>query len=249
MNEFVKPWETCPGCHQEYKNELATDIATKFVLFVRRQYPDDTRRQVEALYLKMYALYSMFERLQPIRKRETGVTANVVLSLIDRMKNDAPLPRRYSQMEAYTYNVHGEIALDEGTEESARRAVLHFETSLQVYEAIGDDESIATAKINIAIAKSKYEDGSNNEELLRASQELYKMGVAKFGEGNEYTIDVGRKLAIELHSANRGDDARELLMKLLATSNQVLGPHHNTTKDVESALDHANALNQCCAYK
>jgi E3 ubiquitin-protein ligase DOA10 len=44
MQEFITPWETCPSCHQYYQNELAIDIANKFVSFVRRQYPDDTRR-------------------------------------------------------------------------------------------------------------------------------------------------------------------------------------------------------------
>jgi hypothetical protein len=155
MNEFVQPWETCIGCHQYYQNELAVDIASEFVLFVRRQYPDDTRRQVEALYLKLYALGSMLERLQPVQKREARVTANVLLSLIDRMKGDvSSLPMRYSQMESFTYNTHGRIALNEGTDESVRRAVTHFEKELEVFEAIGDVEGIAVAKQNIADAKS-----------------------------------------------------------------------------------------------
>ena len=82
MNEFTDPWETCPSCHQDYQNELAVDIASKFVSFVRRQYPDDTRMQVESLGMKLRALDSMFERLQPVRERELGVTANVMLYLI-----------------------------------------------------------------------------------------------------------------------------------------------------------------------
>ena len=89
MQEFVTPWETCPGCHQEYQNELAIDIANKFVSFVRRHYPNDTKRQVEALHLKLSAFTSMLDRLQPVQKREAGVTANVLLSMIDRMKGAA----------------------------------------------------------------------------------------------------------------------------------------------------------------
>ena len=46
MIEFVNPWVACPHCHQEYQNELRIDIATKFISFVRRQYPDDTQKQV-----------------------------------------------------------------------------------------------------------------------------------------------------------------------------------------------------------
>ena len=75
---------------------------------------------------------------------------------------------------------------------------------------------------------------------MRASEDLYKLCVAKFGEGNEYTIHAGRNYAINLRKANRGDEARELLTELLSTSKQVLGPHHSTTKDVESTLKSVN---------
>jgi hypothetical protein len=176
----------------------------------------------------------MLFRLKPVQTKEARVTANVLLSLIDRMKGDAsPLPDRYSQMEADAYNTHGRLALNEGTEESARRAVAHFETSLKLNKAIGAVEGVAIARSNIAYAKSKY-DG--HEELLQAAQDLYKMRVAKFGEEKEPTIRAGKNYAIDLHNANRGDEARDLLTKLHATSKQVLGLHHNITKDIESEL-------------
>jgi hypothetical protein len=89
---------------------------------------------------------------------------------------------------------------------------------------------------NIAVAKSKYEDG-NNDDVLKASQELYELRIAEHGDENEYTIDSGVIYANHLQKANRGDEARDLLTKLLATSKQVLGPHHNTTKKVEAALN------------
>jgi hypothetical protein len=237
MIEFVDPWVECPSCHQEYQNEFVVDIATEFLLFVRRHYPDDTQKQVESLYLKLYALTKMLNRLQPVQKREAGVTANVLLSLIDRMKGDvSPLPRRYSEMESFAYNAHGRIALSEGTEESARRAVAHFENQLEVNESIGDVEGIAIAKANIAYAKSKYEVGNNNEEVLKASQELYEMRIAEYGEESEYTIDAGIIYALRLQTANCREEAGELLMKLLATSKQVFGSDHNITKSVESML-------------
>jgi hypothetical protein len=192
--------------------------------------------QVESLSLKRAALMKMFERLQPVQKREAGDTANVLLSLTDQMKNDAsPLPERYLSFQAFAHNTLGRIALFEGTEEGARSAVVHFENQLKVNESIGFIDGIATAKSNIAYAKSKYEDG-NNEEVLKASQELYKMRVAKYGEGSELAIDSGVIYAAHLQNANRGEEARELLTKLLATSKQVFGSDHNTTKDIESEL-------------
>jgi hypothetical protein len=230
MNDFMKPWGVCPSCHQCYQNELAIDIATKFVSFVRRKYPEDTPKQVEALYLKLHALQSMFERLQPLQKKELGVTANVLLSLIDRMKG----PMRYSQLEAYTYITHGRIAIDEGTEESARRAVVHFEKSLQVFEAISFARGVATAKIHIAIAKTKFESG--NEEVLKASHELYILRIAEYGAEHYNTIDAGIIYAQRLQEANRREEARVLLIKLLATSKQVFGSDHKITKSVESML-------------
>jgi hypothetical protein len=151
------------------------------------------------------------------------------------MKNDALLPRRYSQMEADTHNAHGQIALDEGTEESARRAVAHFQTSLEVNEEVGYVEGISIAKANIAIAKSKYEGGMNSE-TLKASEELYEVRVAEYGENDEQTIISGKIYALNLQKASRCDESRKLLFKLLATSKQALGSHHNTTKEVASAL-------------
>jgi hypothetical protein len=236
MIEFRKPWRDCPSCHQEYQNEFAVDIATKFVSFVRRQYPDKTQRQVESLHLKLCALSLMLDRLQPVQKREAGVTANVLLSLIDRMKGDAsPLPRRYSRFQADAYNVHGRIAIAEGTEDSARRTVIFFENQLKVCKAIGDADGIAAAKGNIALAMSMYEDGRNNE-MLTASQELYKLRIAEDGDDHYYTIDAGKIYALRLQKANRQEEARELLTKLLATSKQVFGSDHNITKSVESML-------------
>jgi hypothetical protein len=238
---FIKPWRYCPSCHQEYQNELRIDIASKFALFVRRQYSDDTRRQVEALGLKLRALNLMLDRLTAEQKREAGVMANVIISLIDRMKTEvSSLPMRYSQMETYAYNAHGRIALDEGSEESARRAVVHFKKALEVSKAIGDAGRIASVKTNIAIAKSKFEGDSNNEEGLKASQSVYELRAAKFGEENGYTIEAGITYAGHLQKVNRGEEARKLLMKLLTTSKQVFGPHHNQTKDIESTLKRAN---------
>jgi hypothetical protein len=187
----------------------------------------------------------MLVRLQPVQKKEARVTANVLLSLIDRMRGDAALSKRYLSCKAEAYNVHGRLAFDEGTEESARRAVIHFEKSLQVFEATGYAEGVVIAKSNIAEVQSKYEGGMNNEEFLKMSQQLYEMRVSEFGEGNEYTIRAGKIHAIELQKTGRGGNASELLMKLLATSKQVLGPDHITTKEVVLALKsfNSNALN------
>ena len=77
----------------------------------------------------------------------------------------------------------------------------------------------------------------NTDELLTTYQELYELSVSKYGEEHDNTIDDGKNFAIRLlQSSNRRDEATELLTKLLATSKQVLGPHHKTTKGIEATL-------------
>jgi hypothetical protein len=107
---------------------------------------------------------------------------------------------------------------------------------LKVNEAVGDDEGIAMAQANIAIAKSEFEDG-DSEELPKVSRDVYELRIAQLGEEDELTILAGESYATSLHNANRRGEARDLLTKLLITSKQVLGPHHKTTKRVESELE------------
>ena len=142
---------------------------------------------------------------------------------------------RYLCLEACAYNALGRIALKEGTGEIARMAVVHFENELKVYEAVGDIEGIAGARTNIAAAKSQLEGGCS-EGLLKTSREMYELQVAKHGEEHEATIRAGKLYSFNLRSSNRRVEARELLTKLLATSMQVLGPHHNITKNIELSL-------------
>ena len=72
---------------------------------------------------------------------------------------------------------------------------------------------------------------------METSRELYELRIAELGEEDKFTIRAGTNYARRLRKANRGDEARELLTKLLATSKQVLGPDHSTTKEVQNMLD------------
>jgi hypothetical protein len=124
MKEFIKPWRECPSCRHYYQNELRIDIATEFVSFIRGKYSDDVELELKALWGKLCALMAMYDRLQPVQRSEAVDAANGILSLIDQMKvNSSPLSRNYFQLEANAYNTLGRIALNEGTEESAREAL------------------------------------------------------------------------------------------------------------------------------
>jgi predicted Zn-dependent protease len=51
--------------------------------------------------------------------------------------------------------------------------------------------------------------------VLKASHELCELRIAKLGDEHYYTIDAGKNYAEILQKANRREEARELLMKLL----------------------------------
>jgi hypothetical protein len=88
---------------------------------------------------------------------------------------------------------------------------LSFENQLRTNKAIGNAEGIATAKGNIVYAKSMYEGGNNNEELLNSTHDVYKLRAAEYGEKYDYTISAGKILAMSLQNANCWGEARELL--------------------------------------
>jgi hypothetical protein len=165
---------------------------------------DWIKTEVSSLPMR-YSLIESTAYNTHVQKREARLTANVLITMIDRMKGDASsLPGRYSQFEASAYNTQGRIAIDEGTEESARRAVVHFEKLLQVFEEFSDADGIASAKRNIAMTMSMFIGVANNEELLKTSRELFKIQVTQFGEEKEQTICEGKSDAAQLLTVNRG---------------------------------------------
>jgi hypothetical protein len=69
LNKFRKPWEVYLNCFKAYQNNLAVDISTEFVSFIKEKHPSDLRKQVEALDMKLGArLSSMARSLPPTKK-------------------------------------------------------------------------------------------------------------------------------------------------------------------------------------
>ena len=189
--EFTRPWEVCPICCKFYQSTLAVDISTEFLTFVQETYPGDTRKQIEALDMRLGVLVTMRGgSLQPADRIETSEVANQILALIAQLKSVTPkLSASYLMREAHAYKSLGQIALQERTRESAMRAVTHFEMQLELEQAIGDVEGTADARFSIALARSKYEgsNAKNNEALLKVSHDVYTLYAAELGEEDAAT--------------------------------------------------------------
>lgn len=245
--EFTRPWEVCPICCKFYQSTLAVDISTKFLSFVREEYPGDTRKQIEALDMRLGVLVTMGGgSLQPSDRGETSKVAHRILSLIAQLRRETPmLSVSYLMREAHAYKSLGQVVLQERTAEGAKRAVAHFEKQLELEMTIGDVEGAADARFSIALARSKYEgsDAKNNEELLKVSQDVYQLYAAELGEEDSATINAGGNFAISLANAKRGIEAERLLTKLVTMSTRAHGSHHRITKSVEHSLQWVTTSN------
>ena len=79
--EFTRPWEVCPICCKFYQSTLAVDISTEFLTFVQEAYPGDTRKQIEALDMRLGILVTMWGESATLRqdRDERGGKSNTCL--------------------------------------------------------------------------------------------------------------------------------------------------------------------------
>ena len=142
-------------------------------------------------------------------------------------------------IEINAYNSLGSAVLLKKTEESSNEALAHFEKCLVLSQAIEDDECIAIAKYNIAIVKSAYLnlDGKFEEDLLNEAQATYDIYISLYGEEDVDTLGSGLDVVTALVRNKRGDDALNLLTKMLATSKQTHGSDHDITKKIRKKMD------------
>ena len=226
MGKFNEPWRECPGCKQDYQNELAIELVNELVSFVEEKYPDDKLKHLEALNSMLYALL-------PKQKEEIQQIADKILSVVGQMKTaDPSLPRLARRIEGHAYNNLGYIAFKEGTNESAKAAVEYFEKYRNICEEIDYAEGVTIAESNVALAKAEFEGRSkeNNQELLEKQQKMYKNFAKTHGQEHTATLDAGLNLARELKKAHRGIESERLLTKLTAVSKRAHGPDHKHTK-------------------
>lgn len=241
-NKFLEPWTICPSCRQAYQNELAFDLATKFVTSMKGKYPDDQSKQLTALSRQLHTLLRI--AIQPKQTEAAKEIANEILFMIGGMKTpNSSLPPSIIQLEVATFNDLGRISLREGTKESVKSAIEYFEKLRDISKDMGFVDEVIVAERNIVVAKSK-RDGSttpeNEEEIeeeIEKWQECYTKRVEKFGDTNFLTVEAGLNLANELRKALRAIEAGRLLTKLADTCKQVHGPDHGLTKKTEATLE------------
>lgn len=140
-------------------------------------------------------------------------------------------------IEINAYNSLGSAVLLKKTEENSNEALAHFEKCLVLGQAIEDDEGIATAKYNIAIVKSAYLNLDGKFEEDYEAQATYDIFISLYGEEDVDTLGNGLDVVTALFRNKRGDDALNLLTKMLATSKQTHGSDHDKTNKIRKKMD------------
>jgi len=234
-----KIWKECPCCNQRYQKELRVDLATAFVSYVEGQHPDDQGMLVTALNEKLMSLERMAKknRCTPQTRQEARDTANKMLSTFEQMKNEEdPLPNRVQHIEPKVYGCLGRIALEEGTKDSLKEALSHYEKSRDLCLVLGLTNEVALAEYNISVAKEECEGVSSMsiEKKVEQLQEVYDMRLKKHGEGSTSTLNAGLCLTRDLIKADRLVEAESLLLYLATVSKQVHGSDHSMTEKIHS---------------
>ena len=223
--------------HHAYQNKLGIDMSNACLLFVERSFPNNKEMHLQALHLNMAT---------SLVDEATKQIAQKILSIIEELSSESisSLSNYNIYIKAITYFRLGSIALNEGTKESAREAVKHYEKARAIYNTPGVFGSSAiaadikaTISTQIAKAKAIYEaTESNIEEETRQCKEVYENYVKLFGQEAIHTIRAGASLAFAMKKAFHGIESERLLVKLVAISKRAHGPDHSTTKLVESYL-------------
>lgn len=120
-----------------------------------------------------------------------------------------------------------------------RPAVNHFETSHDIFDALGDDFSFWKAEVERQMYSAKDKCGEGDmkiEERLETEQTFYEKCVKNRGQESVATIMQGVTVASCLERARRFAEAKALLTKPATISRPVHGPNHRITKRVEKSL-------------
>ena len=88
--EFVMAWAKCTNCNQPYQHDLAIELANALLKFIDNKYSNKSYwnqvRLIEALQVKLNAIYTM-EIPCPTKLKMEGIdAANQILSIVEDMK-------------------------------------------------------------------------------------------------------------------------------------------------------------------
>ena len=238
----IEPWETCPNCLQNFKNDLAIHLSAAFVSYAKTTYGfpgsslDDKMNIMTALNQHSE---SMKERaMDRGEMKDRDATKDIIhelLAMVDQAKVDhniddwvrmAPTSDEFQSYKSISrYEAHGYFSLGLLCADDQGEASGFYEKARDLFTSVGD--------INLARhveRMEQFESGDNPDVQLENKKKLYFHCIEKFGADSETTIQSGIAFATSLRMSYYSIDAERLATQLAATSLRVYGENHICTK-------------------
>lgn len=130
------------------------------------------------------------------------------------------------------------VGANTDSRERLEKAKLYAEKTCELFEQMGKEISLMSAKRNLAVVEAYLSDSGENvpDHDLDFYRVYYNDKIHKRGEDDALTIKAGVELAEKLHNSHHGIEAERLLTKLVETSSRVHGISHECTQRVVSIL-------------
>ena len=162
--EYIKWWTECQICYQDFRNDLAVDLANEFVSFVdqiRQNFLREQKQQahIEALHVQHTALLDKNdEATDEHTEEEARVIANKLISIVRDMERKFPkISDSVYAFEADAYSCLGNIALRDGTVECSKEALGYFEKCKDIWVRLKHDFALTIIENNILLQRQSVE--------------------------------------------------------------------------------------------
>ncbi|KAL9186608.1 hypothetical protein ACHAXT_005846 [Thalassiosira profunda] len=238
-------WKNCHCCRQNYRGELAFDVAAECVARAEEVHSDDKGKLAKALHVKLEVM--VMQR----KYAEASQVADRMISIVGEARGGifpAPLPRPVLAIEACAYNALALATIENAKPTPSRSVVLAAKTCLEksrdIYRDLGIQHEVETVVSNIVYLDVQFGGDTSPErfeDLVKAKTKIHEQKVSTYGGASAEAMRSGIPLSFYLRRTNRKIEAERFLIGLVTACKRVHGPHHILTKDVEEALHFTKA--------
>ena len=247
LMKCINLWEICPNCGQTYQHEFAIDLADSALTFfandgISGNPLTDNIQVMEALRMKIQAIRTMDCDDNLDMRRVAKKVAKKMLSLIESIKTKHggkdQCPNLLGRREIYACHQLAFLSRMEETTLTDKEALQYFKRADKVSISIGMIKESKMCEPVITELESKIKGKQIHFiDTILDGQKRYNDHV-KMGRGNDVTIiSMGLRVASGLSLVNRDLEAERILINIYATSRRILGPAHDTTKEISNQLE------------
>lgn len=240
---------------QEYQKNLEYQMQKHRLSFIESDYQSPNSRdagetsglrEMLALPLTLNAMVGRINVLDEKNDKDVSEGDKLVAKLLPMIEEFTtefctqipPLLHDVAIAYAAVGNFHFLVGVNIDSRERLEKAKFYAEKTCELFERMGEENCLMTAKRNLAAVEACLSGSGENipENDLDFYWAYYNDTVHRRGEENVLTIKAGVNLAEKLHHSYHGIVAERLLTKLVKTSSRVHGTSHECTQRAVSVL-------------